>query len=153
MCVVRCCVCVCVHVECVVMWWKWWWCTCCVCGVSNKHAVGVRTVASESCDRTRRLGRGLCAKGHDSWRWRQLGAFLKEVCTGHSLDSTHMTIVMDVEQISSTTFTTSLFWFSPIVCTTDCVWKLAMMVRQCSECQGGEFSSKRLQLVTMTLLR
>ena len=28
---------------------------------------------------------------------------------------------------------------------------LTMMVRQCSECQGGEFSNKRLQLVTMTL--
>ena len=32
-----------------------------------------------------------------------VGSILKEVCTGHSLDSTHMTILMDVEQISSTT--------------------------------------------------
>ena len=30
-----------------------------------------------------------------------------------------MTNLMDVEQISSTTFTSPLFWFSPIVCTTD----------------------------------
>ena len=48
-----------------------------------------------------------------------VGSILNEVCTGHSLDSTQMTILMDVEQISSTTFTTPLFWFSPIVCTTD----------------------------------
>ena len=34
---------------------------------------------------------------------------LTEVCTGHSLDSAQMTILMDVEQISSTTFTTPLF--------------------------------------------
>ena len=57
---------------------------------------------------------------------------LTEVFTGHSLDSTQMTILMDVEQISSTTFTTPLFWFL-----------LTMMVRQCSECQSGEVSDWR----------
>ena len=60
--------------------------------VSNKHAFGVRTVALESCDRTRGLGRGLCAKGHDSWSGDSWEHF-EEVCTGHSLVSTHMTIL------------------------------------------------------------
>ena len=72
-----------------------------------------------------------------------VGSILNEVCTGHSLDSTKMTILMDVEKISSTTFTTPLFWFSPTVCTTDRVWKVAMMVRQCSEFQSGEASDWR----------
>ena len=64
-----------------------------------------------------------------------VGSILNEVCTGHSLDSAQMTILMDVEQISSTTFTTPLFWFSPTVCTTDLVWKL--------ECQSGEANGWR----------
>ena len=46
-------------------------------------------------------------------------AVFKDVCTGHSLVTTQMTIVLGVKQISSATFTMPLFWISAIMCTTD----------------------------------
>ena len=61
--------------------------------------------------------KGICVCVYNSFSSTAINVVpvLKEVCTGHSLVTTQMTLWMDVKRISITTFSNAIFWISAIV--------------------------------------